>query len=841
MNPRLLTGEQIPCLSLNVNQNLTPLSNATMEVFKQDSVPIRTLLWIETPNGVSEVYRTRQPQVNHGSDTATIQLDHAISEIGDYLIQTEIKDEKTVRDAMETVFSHYTRQRQNPLWQLGEFTATETVILDCDHDNVLETMLSILEQSGKYYLTYDFSTNPWTVSLAEKAQTVTAEGRMSRNIASAVVKEDDKDLCTRVYVKGLEGGFLDADTISIYGVVEKETGSGNLTASQALQIATEYLNAHKNPKFSIEIDGEDLSRITGETLDSFVCGKRFRLAIPEDDLVIEDYITRVSFNDALSSNQVSVTIGDDLDPTLQFLQKQASSNKSGRRSAKQQEHENEVIRSEIYATGSLLYSYVERTATYLVSVVENAESQMGSSILQTAEMIRTEVHAANSQIYSSIEQTATSIRARVEDVNADLHSEILQTQSMIRSSVWTANSLVYSYVDQTASYILDHVGERTGAKVYTGTDEPVDSPDNPITPGDLWLDGTYVNFWDDTDFKWVSYDPDDPDYDWTQLRGSVLKVWKDGKWQVAEDGTTMTEDTEFRRTKDQINLVAYNLGQFDGELKSNIARLDVKADRIVSTVNERIADVGSNITQTAYQIRSEVHSAESQLYSAIEQTATSIRSYVVDKINDVGSEILQTASQIRAEVHAANSTVYSFIDQTASYIRSEVADTTGGLSSRITQTATQIRSEVANVQQGLASNIVQTAEEIRSEVASSVSGLSSSITQNADKISIVVDDSNNLKTASIVAGINGQTGSYVTIQADKINLSGYVTASQLNATTAKIDNLMSGSTTAAWIKANQGNIPKLTVGNDLTFKSHGVYWQGVTINGTSYHFMGYVG
>lgn len=846
-NPRTLDGNRVNFLSMSVNQSITPLSTAQMEVFKEDALPIRTYVEIETPNGVKEFYRTRQPQESQGSNIATIQLDHAICEVGDYMIQNVINEVMTVRDAFVAVFAHYRGNK----WQLGTFTATETVTVDVDYDNVLETLLSILEQQPKYIMTFNFTTSPWTVSIEQKSNTVTAEGRLSRNIAEAVVRRDDKDLCTRVYVKGLPKpsgrekdenaiGYMDADTISLYGIVEAQTGSGNLTQEQAQMVATAYLNAHKNPKLSVEIDGDDLSELTGETLDSFVCGKKFRLVIPDDNLIIEDYITKVSFNDVLSPS-ASIVIGEDLDPAINFLQDLASKSKSSGRGIKKQENENAVIRSEIYATGSLLYSYVERTATYLVSVVENAESQMGSSILQTAEMIRTEVHAANSQLYSSIEQTATSIRARVEDVNADLHSEILQTQSMIRSAVWTANSTVYSYVDQTASYILDHVGERTGAKVYTGTDEPVDSPDNPITPGDLWLDGTYVNFWDDTDFKWVSYDPDDPDYDWTQLRGSVLKVWKDGKWQVAEDGTTMTEDTEFRRTKDQINLVAYNLKQQDGELRSNLARIDVKADKISSDVRERIADVGSRIEQTAYQIRSEVHSSNSQLYSAIEQTATNIRSYVVDKINDVGSEIEQTASQIRSEVHAANSTVYSYIQQTASYIRSEVADTAGGLSSRITQTASQIRSEVNSANSTIYSNISQTANQIRSEVTNSVNGLSSRITQNADKVSIVVDDNNNLKTASIVAGINGQEGSYVKIKADKINLSGYVTASQLNATTAKIDNLMSGSTTAAWIKANQGNIPKLTVGNDLTFKNHGVYWQGVTINGTSYHFMGYAG
>lgn len=796
MIPRTIDGVSIPCVSLSVNQSLIPLSNATMEVLKDDALPIRSFVEISTPNGVTEIYRTRQPQESYTSGYSTIQLDHAICEVGDFLIQDAIEEEMTVHDAIVAVFNHYRGDK----WQLGTFTAAETVTLDCDYDNVLETMLSILEQVPKYYLTFDFSTSPWTVSVTQKSETVTAEGRMSRNIANDTVKTDDKDQCTRVYVKGLPKpsgreedenaiGYMDADaaTIAQYGIIEKETGSGNLTEEQATRIAQAYLDAHKLPKRSIEIDGDDLSEITGESLDSFVCGKKFRLAIPEDNLIIEDYITKVSFQDAINSSVANVIIGDEQDAAINFFQAQASSTKASKGAKKKQDKLDEAfeksfakvdetgaileqagmkldshgmivyardnvnnigsildmtaseIRSEVAAGDLGLRSEISQTASAIRLSVDNSLSDVHSNIIQTADQIRSEVNTSNSSVYSYINQTATYIQAVVSDVNNDLHSEILQTQSMIRSAVWTANSLVYSYVDQTASYILDHVGERTGAKVFTGMEEPVDSPENPIAPGDLWLDGDYINFWDDADFKFVSYDPDDPDYDWTQLRGTKLKVWKDGEWQLAEDGTTMVEDTEFRRTKDQINLVAYNLGQFEGELRSNIARIDVKADRIVSTVNERIADVGSNITQTAYQIRSEVHSANSQLYSAIEQTATSIRSYVVDQINDVGSEILQTANQIRSEVHASESSIYSSIDQTATYIREEVA--------------------------------------------SVESGVRSSITTEANRISLVVEGTGTnakIKPASIVNSINNGSSSII-ISADHINLDGYVKATDITA------------------------------------------------------------
>jgi hypothetical protein len=144
--------------------------------------------------------------------------------------------------------------------------------------------------------------------------------------------------------------------------------------------------------------------------------------------------------------------------------------------------------------------------------------------------------------------------------------------------------------------------------------------------------------------------------------------------------------------------------------------------------------------------------------------------------------------------------------------------------------------EVSDGDARLNSRITQTANEIRSEVTASEAGLSSRITQNANKVAIVVDDNNNLKTAAIVAGINDQSGSYVKISADTIDLSGYVTASQLSATNAAIDNIISGNTTI-----NRCITGALYANSSFTCLQHGVYWQGVTINGVSYHLLGYVG
>lgn len=209
-------------------------------------------------------------------------------------------------------------------------------------------------------------------------------------------------------------------------------------------------------------------------------------------------------------------------------------------------------------------------------------------------------------------------------------------------------------------------------------------------------------------------------------------------------------------------------------------------------------------------------------------------------------------NKINAEVidrRNADGVLAGRIQVTADAITAEVTRAKGeetALSGRLTITEREITQEVTdrtNADNTLSGRITVASDAITAEVtrATTAEGtLSGRITVNADKVALVVTDDGqgnySTNSAEIVAGINAQTGSYVKIKADTINLSGYVTASQLSATDAKIDNLMSGDTTAQKIK-----VANLIVNTQMTFLTHGVYWQAVTIGGTNYHLMGYVG
>lgn len=290
----------------------------------------------------------------------------------------------------------------------------------------------------------------------------------------------------------------------------------------------------------------------------------------------------------------------------------------------------------------------------------------------------------------------------------------------------------------------------------------------------------------------------------------------------------------------RIKAVQNDINNTKEEVAQQSGRIDVAYNKIEMEVEDRRREDGvlsSKITITASQIRQEVSNSISGLDSKIIQTASQIRSEVTNAVSGLQSSITQTANEIRAEVSNSESRLNSKITQTASQIRSEVTNAVSGLQSSITQTASQIRSEVSNSISGLSSSITQTASQIRSEVTNAVSGLSSRITQEANRISLVVEGTGadaKIKTASIVAGINDQSGSYVQISADKINLTGYVTASQLDVTDAKITNLTSGAAVANTLKTLL-----LSASTGFTYQGHSVSFKTVTINGTTYYLMGY--
>ena len=259
-------------------------------------------------------------------------------------------------------------------------------------------------------------------------------------------------------------------------------------------------------------------------------------------------------------------------------------------------------------------------------------------------------------------------------------------------------------------------------------------------------------------------------------------------------------NTRIDQNEERIQLEA---NKFEEGVATLTGKITVQADRITQEVTNRQngdATLQGKITVQANRITQEVSerkSGDSELSGRITVTAREIRQEVTDTENRLSSRITVNANAITQEVS-----------------RAQGAE--GTLSGRITTEADRITAEVSRAQgaeSSLSGRLTITESAITQEVTNRTNAdnaLSGRITTQADKISLVVeekDGQNVVKAASIVAGINDQSGSYVKIQAAKINLSGYVTASELSATQADIDNLMTGKTTASKIVCDDLRLP----------------------------------
>lgn len=370
-------GEIRP-IKVSATLKIIPLSYASLQLPKGVSVPARGFVELFSSMGSLGIYRVRSPQDAYGNDVTTAELEHAITEVGDYLILSSYNEMMPAGTAFSTVFSHYRGNK----WQLGSVVdlGTDQIAVQFDHTRVLEALISLLEQKPDCMMTFDFSTSPrWTVNFVKRGETVAAEGRLARNVNYAKVSYDDTELCTRAYFQvsdtedadpsrfapfnvalyyspgdfvaydgklySLPNGhlanvtwedttktivsnvptttwqYLDSDTIGNYGIVEKEVYSGgDFTATEVARVVQDFLNKHKEPRVSVEISAEELSNVTGEPFDTFTIGKLCRLALADYGVTVERTITGLTWDNVYDAPlDITVNLEDEEDTAINFI------------------------------------------------------------------------------------------------------------------------------------------------------------------------------------------------------------------------------------------------------------------------------------------------------------------------------------------------------------------------------------------------------------------------------------------------------------------------------------------------------------------------------------------
>lgn len=451
-----------------------------------------------------------------------------------------------------------------------------------------------------------------------------------------------------------------------------------------------------------------------------------------------------------------------------------------------------------YASGSGAYrAQKEDLARFIdneemVGMIASDLQGLDASLTLTASQIRAEVSDSNNLLSSAITQTASQIRSEVSNTASGLHSQITQTASQIRSEVSDSVSGLHSQITQTASSIRSEVASSI-SNAYNSIIEQTDS----------------------------------------HIRSEVSSA-------VSGIYTSVIEQTgSYIRTE-----------------------IQAAASDITSSV----------IEQTGSYIRTEIANASSELAgSVIEQTESYIRFIVADRSRVIaqwenpatipGEEIHEGDVWVKTngittwnefgELAWEDGATFNWEDylgnRTLIYHNGAWVETASAIQQELNRQGIELSQEQIKVvkadTEGNKALIQVTASQLRSQITDTRAGLTSTIQQTASQIRLEVDDKTS--PARIVLGINSQEGSYVKIRADKINLTGYTTVSELEAAkariedlegdTARFNSLMAGTTTAAYLKAST-----MVASGSFTFKGHSLgFYQMTDIEGRTRYLLGH--
>lgn len=324
-------------ISVSIDLSLVPLSTARIVLPLKDELNFGDYVRLFTMSGEAGLFRVTGCEYIFENSTAEYELEHAVSEVGDWIVTAKYDTKVTVRTAINRLFNGESGASANylgDLWELGDVSALPNDIyveLSVDRDDVLSSMLEVLEAVPDVWMEFEYPDRrnfptpaKWKINFVKDDGETWAEsetvGRLGQNIASASVTYDFTDLCTRVHYD-----FDDTwrsytapdEYIQKYGQVRRSIStSGESSLDRAKYVAQEYLRMNQEPKVHIEIGGEDLMKISGSTADELILGKPYRFYIPEKDITIQRRITALSWGDVYGDPaNVNVTLGDD-DPSL---------------------------------------------------------------------------------------------------------------------------------------------------------------------------------------------------------------------------------------------------------------------------------------------------------------------------------------------------------------------------------------------------------------------------------------------------------------------------------------------------------------------------------------------
>lgn len=306
--PRLLNADgseraRLHPVKLSATINKTPLSVSNMVVLAENDIFVRDFVEIYRKDKSLGIFRVSSVG-RESKGTQNINLSHGIVTLEDSVTPAETTVQGTLSAVVATLLGY---QKGTARWAVGSVPNEGAYKLEVDRTNLLQAFCDLCKQARDYVFRYDQTTTPWKINAYPVASENLSECRLSRNVSSPRMTIDESDLCTRVVAPQLDNGYMDADTISTWGIVERDLGvADDNDAAEVKKYAAEVLEARKNPAISVEIDAFELSDRTGDPIDRFEIGYRCRVAMADIGISVLETIEALYYGDLLASPDIVI-------------------------------------------------------------------------------------------------------------------------------------------------------------------------------------------------------------------------------------------------------------------------------------------------------------------------------------------------------------------------------------------------------------------------------------------------------------------------------------------------------------------------------------------------------
>ena len=354
----------VESMSLNLKER-----DSTASIVPMDMTGISVGKWLqdETDPGKGIVWRVRSIGRAYATQTPTVQLEHIISTLKDRVLFGEVTPatitgipNATTCTALQAV--RYVLSKQSD-WTLGEMLDEYQDVSNgykFDGDTLLDALGTISETLDDCFWTYNTEVYPFRLNLTRgmPSQSIGNEGqlpilRASRNVVTLNTNTDRSQMYTRIYPIGkddmkLPEQYIEMNT-AMYGVIEHvETNAAATTEEELRAWAEERLEHHARPVFTIDVDGLELYKATGETGDRFILGRLCELPgmsrMAMGDTLANVRIIGLSYSDKIGNpERVKITLSNNRADITKIVADTIKKTSKGSRVANRQNKETREI------------------------------------------------------------------------------------------------------------------------------------------------------------------------------------------------------------------------------------------------------------------------------------------------------------------------------------------------------------------------------------------------------------------------------------------------------------------------------------------------------------------